>query len=49
MARFAGSMLFVYLHLILFGGRILASVGWARLLPRVDPSLVELAMFAALA
>jgi uncharacterized membrane protein len=45
--RFAGSMLFVYLHLILFGGWILASVGWVPLLPRVDPSLVKLAMFAS--
>ena len=45
--RFAGSMLFVYLHLILFSGWILASVGWVPLLPRVDPSLVKLAMFAS--
>ena len=44
--RFAGSMKFVYLHLALFGTWIATSVGWTPL-PRFDPSLVLLAMFAS--
>lgn len=44
--RFAGSMTFVYLHLVIFGLWILINVGW---LPfkRFDPSLVVLAMIAS--
>ncbi|HYD47629.1 MAG TPA: DUF1003 domain-containing protein [Terriglobales bacterium] len=43
---FAGSMTFVYLHLLLFGTWIGASQGWLPL-PRFDPTLVTLAMFAS--
>lgn len=44
--RFTGSMLFVYIHLIIFGLWILCNVGWAGLKP-FDPSFVILAMFAS--
>src|SRR5690242_7862732 len=44
--QFSGSMPFVYLHLVLFGGWIGINVGWLPL-PRFDPSLVLLAMFAS--
>lgn len=43
---FAGSMAFVYLHLLLFGWWILQNTGLLPL-PRFDPSLVILAMFAS--
>ena len=43
---FVGSMAFVCLHLVLFGTWILASTGKTPL-PRFDPSLVLLAMFAS--
>ncbi len=43
---FVGSMRFVFLHLVVFSVWILASTGWAPL-PRFDPSLVLLAMFAS--
>jgi uncharacterized membrane protein len=45
--RWAGSMTFVYLHLVIFGVWIVSSTGWLPLLPRFDPSLVKLAMFAS--
>jgi uncharacterized membrane protein len=44
--RFAGSMLFVYIHLVLFGIWILWNLGWIGLKP-FDPSFVVLAMFAS--
>jgi uncharacterized membrane protein len=44
--RFAGSMAFVYLHLLLFGGWILVNSGITPL-PPFDPSLVMLAMAAS--
>jgi uncharacterized membrane protein len=44
--RFAGSMLFAYIHLALFGVWILLSTGWLPL-PRFDRTLVGLAMFAS--
>ncbi|MDB5019676.1 MAG: hypothetical protein JWQ28_803, partial [Pedobacter sp.] len=44
--RFAGSMLFVYIHLILFGVWVLWNVGFIGLQP-FDPSFVVLAMFAS--
>ncbi len=44
--RFAGSMLFVYLHLIVFGIWILWNVGWLGIKP-FDASFVILAMFAS--
>jgi uncharacterized membrane protein len=45
--RWAGSMAFVYLHLLIFGLWIVSSAGWLPVLPRFDPSLVKLAMFAS--
>jgi uncharacterized membrane protein len=44
--NFAGSMLFVYLHLTLFGIWIVWNIGWFVLKP-FDPSFVVLAMFAS--
>ena len=44
--KFAGSMLFVYLHLTLFGIWIIWNIGWLGLKP-FDPSFVVLAMFAS--
>ncbi len=44
--RFTGSMLFVYLHVALFGAWIVINLGWTPL-PRFDPSFVVLAMFAS--
>ncbi len=44
--RFAGSMLFVYIHLALFGSWILWNSGVLGLKP-FDPSFVVLAMFAS--
>ena len=43
---FAGSLLFVWIHLALFGGWIVWNVGWLGL-PPFDPSLVVLAMIAS--
>ena len=43
---FTGSMLFVYIHLTLFGVWIIWNAGWLRLKP-FDPSFVVLAMFAS--
>jgi uncharacterized membrane protein len=45
--RWAGSMTFVYVHMLLFGAWILSNTGWLPALPRFDPSLVILAMFAS--
>ena len=48
-ARFTGSMPFVYIHVVLFGAWILANtltVPWLPI-PRFDPSLVILAMAAS--
>lgn len=45
--RFAGSMSFVYIHVILFGGWILVNVGMIPIFTPFDPSLVILAMFAS--
>ena len=44
--RFAGSLLFAYIHLVLFGTWMLLSTGWLPL-PRFDRTLVGLAMFAS--
>lgn len=44
--RFTGSMIFVYLHILLFGAWILINLGWTPL-PQFDPSFVILAMFAS--
>lgn len=45
--RFTGSMLFVYLHLALFGFWIVANLGWVPGVPRWDPTFVVLAMWAS--
>ncbi|HWX49224.1 MAG TPA: DUF1003 domain-containing protein [Roseomonas sp.] len=45
--RFTGSMVFVYLHLVLYGGWILVNLGVIPGLPRFDPSFVILAMAAS--
>lgn len=45
--RFTGSMLFVYIHLAVFGFWILANVGWLAFVQPWDPSLVILAMIAS--
>lgn len=46
-SRFAGSMPFVYIHLVLYGSWILANLGIVPGLPVWDPSLVILAMEAS--
>jgi uncharacterized membrane protein len=46
-SRFAGSMLFVYIHLVLFGGWIVLNVGLLPFIEPWDPSLVVLAMIAS--
>ena len=45
---FAGSLPFVYLHLVLFGGWIAASQGWLPYLPRFDRGLFVLPLFVTL-
>ena len=45
--RATGSMVFVYLHLLLFGGWILTNLGFIPGLPRFDPSFTILAMAAS--
>jgi uncharacterized membrane protein len=45
--RFTGSMLFVYIHLIMFGTWIIWNLGLLGLLKPFDPSFVVLAMFAS--
>jgi uncharacterized membrane protein len=44
--RFTGSMTFVYIHLVLFGGWIVANLPGVPL-PKFDPTFVVLAMFAS--
>jgi uncharacterized membrane protein len=46
-SKFAGSMVFVYIHLVLFGGWIVLNVGLVPFIPPWDPSLVVLAMIAS--
>lgn len=45
--RFAGSMIFVYIHALVFGGWIVINVGLLPILPAFDPSMVVLAMVAS--
>ena len=45
--RFTGSMLFVVLHLILFGTWILVNLGWLPIVRPFDESFVVLAMAAS--
>ena len=44
--RFAGSMRFVYLHLVIYGGWIVINLGWLPIRP-FDPTFVVLAMVAS--
>jgi uncharacterized membrane protein len=44
--RFAGSMRFVYLHLLLYGAWIVVNLGWLPIRP-FDPTFVVLAMVAS--
>jgi uncharacterized membrane protein len=46
-SAFAGSMLFVYLHILAFGAWIAINIGWLPVIPAWDPSLVVLAMAAS--
>lgn len=45
--KFTGSMLFVYLHVVLFGAWVAINLGLFPLFPRFDPTLVILAMVAS--
>ncbi|PHK95234.1 hypothetical protein CR162_08645 [Pseudoroseomonas rhizosphaerae] len=45
--RFTGSMTFVYLHLVFYGGWILINLGLVPMVPKFDPSFVVLAMEAS--
>ncbi len=45
--RFTGSMIFVYLHMLIFGAWIFINLGWIPRVPRFDPSFVVLAMVAS--
>lgn len=47
LTRFMGSMLFVYLHLLLFGTWIAINLGWLPL-PKFDPTFAILATFASM-
>jgi uncharacterized membrane protein len=45
--RFTGSMIFVYIHLVLYGSWILVNLGFIPGVPKFDPSFVVLAMEAS--
>jgi uncharacterized membrane protein len=45
--KFAGSMVFIYIHVVIFGVWIVVNVGPPIFVPRWDPSLVVLAMAAS--
>lgn len=44
--RFAGNMMFVYIHLLIFGVWVIWNMGWLGIKP-FDPTLIVLATFAA--
>src|SRR3954454_9384201 len=44
---FTGSMLFVYIHLVVFGFWVVANLGWIPEVPAWDASFVVLAMVAS--
>jgi uncharacterized membrane protein len=45
--RFTGSLRFVYIHAVVFGGWIIWNLGWIPGVPVFDPSFVALAMIAS--
>ncbi|NUZ05558.1 DUF1003 domain-containing protein [Schlegelella sp. ID0723] len=45
--QFAGSMKFVYLHLVIYGTWIVINLGWVPMVPKFDPTFVALAMVAS--
>lgn len=45
--RFTGSMVFVYLHVLMFGGWALCNAGWVPGAPKFDPTFVILATVAS--
>ena len=45
--RLSGSMLFVYLHLLIYGLWVTINLGWIPGVPRFDPTFVVLAMEAS--
>jgi uncharacterized membrane protein len=45
--HFTGSMRFVVIHAVLFGGWIVWNLGWIKFLPTFDPTFVVLAMVAS--
>jgi uncharacterized membrane protein len=45
--KFTGSMLFVYIHLVIFGFWIIANLGWIPRVPQWDQSFVVLGMAAS--
>jgi uncharacterized membrane protein len=47
MTRFAGSMTFVYVHIVIFGFWILANLGWIPGVPMWDASFTVLGMAAS--
>lgn len=46
-SAFAGSMTFVYLHILIFGLWIVVNLGWLPFIPAFDPTFVALAMVAS--
>lgn len=44
---FAGSMKFVYVHVLLYGAWIVINLGWVPAVPKFDPTFVILAMVAS--
>jgi len=47
MTRFAGSMAFIYIHIVFFGLWVAANLGWLPGIPVWDPSFAVLAMVAS--
>jgi len=45
--RFTGSMIFIYLHVVLFGFWIIANLGWIAGVPKWDQSFIILGMTAS--
>src|SRR3954463_8822765 len=45
--RFAGSMVFVYIHALVYGAWIVFNLGWVKAIKPFDPTFVALAMIAS--